>query len=255
MQMSLKLKQPPLPEAVLSDLDPRWKLAALLLASLAVSMLHHVPAAAAALAGALLLALAARLPLRWYLARLGAVAAFLFWFAVMIPFVIPDSKPGLEIGRLHISYGLTVAILVCLKALAIITLVLVHLGTTPLPATLKAAHALHVPGLVVQVAMLAYRYIFVVAGEFVRVRIALRVRGFRSRANRHSYRTLGQVSGTLLVKAYERAEAVGQAMRCRGFDGQFRALAQFRTAAADILFFCVVVAFAAVLLAWSVGQG
>ena len=46
--------------------------------------------------------------------------------------------------------------------------------------------------------------------------------------------TLGQVSGTLLVKAYERAESVGQAMRCRGFDGQFRALAQFRLPALEI---------------------
>jgi cobalt/nickel transport system permease protein len=253
--MSVKLKHLPLSEALPSALDPRWKLAALLLAALAVSTLQHVPAAATALAGAVLLAVLARLPVRWYLARVGAVAAFLFWFVLILPFVIPDTNPGLDIGGLHVPYGLKVAILLCLKALAIITLVLVHLGTTPLPATLKAAHALRVPGLVIQIAMLAYRYIFVVAGEVVRLRIALRVRGFRSRANRHSYRTLGQVSGTLLVKGYERAESVAQAMRCRGFDGRFRALAQSRTTAADILFFCIVVAFAAALLTWSVGHG
>jgi len=98
--------------------------------------------------------------------------------------------------------------------------------------------------------MLAYRYVFVVGEEFVRLRNALRVRGFRSGANRHSYRTIGQVSGTLLVKGYERAERVGQAMRCRGFDGRFRALSSSSTSLADVLFFILVAGAAVSLVAW-----
>jgi cobalt/nickel transport system permease protein len=113
------------------------------------------------------------------------------------------------------------------KAAAILTLMLVLLATAPLEATFKAAHALRVPGLLVQLAMLTMRYTFLFGTELTRMRVALRVRGYRSRVARHSYRTIGHVAGTLLVRGYERAERVGQAMRCRGFDGRFRSLTEF----------------------------
>jgi cobalt/nickel transport system permease protein len=128
------------------------------------------------------------------------------------------------------------------KGLTLVTLMLVLLATAPLDATLKAAHALRVPGLLVQLGLLSTRYVYLLADELGRLRIALRVRGYRNRATRHCYRTVGHVTGTLLVRGYERAERVGQAMRCRGFDGQFRALTEFRTGPADVLAFLAVAA-------------
>jgi cobalt/nickel transport system permease protein len=97
---------------------------------------------------------------------------------------------------------------------------------------------------------LTYRYVFVLAEELRRLRIALRVRGYRNRPTRHSYRTMGHVAGTLLVRGYERAERVGQAMRCRGFDGRFRSLTAFHTTPADVLFFAVVLGGAGALVGW-----
>jgi cobalt/nickel transport system permease protein len=90
----------------------------------------------------------------------------------------------------------------------------------------------------------------VLADELRRLRIALRVRGYRNRASRHSYRTAGHVAGTLLVRGYERAERVGQAMRCRGFDGQFRSLSEFTTHPLDIVAFVLIAAFAVALAVW-----
>ena len=78
---------------------------------------------------------------------------------------------------------------------------------------------------------------------------ALRVRGFRNRPDLHSYRTIGQVAGTLLVRSHERSERLAQAMRCRGFDGRFRSLHAFRTTVADVLAFALVVGYAACVLA------
>ena len=46
----------------------------------------------------------------------------------------------------------------------------------------------------------------------------------------------------------QRGERVGQAMRCRGFDGRFRSLAEFRTRPADCLFFFLMAGGAAALL-------
>jgi cobalt/nickel transport system permease protein len=124
--------------------------------------------------------------------------------------------------------------------------------TAPWEVTLKAAHALRVPGLLVQLVALTYRYLHLLVEEVGRLRIALRVRGYRNRASLHSYRTVGHVAGTLLVRSSERAERVGQAMRCRGFDGRFRSLVDFATRPPDVLAFGLIVAWAGGLLAWDI---
>src|SRR5690348_614948 len=240
-RMTLALDHLPQPDSLLSRLDPRWKLAAFLLAALVIALLRTVTAAILAMGGAVLLVPLARLPLGWYWHRLGSLALFLLVLVLLLPFVIGDSGPGLNIGSLHISwYGLGVAVCLCLKALSLVTLVLVVLTTAPLGTTLKAAHALYVPAVFVQLIMLTHRYIYVLGAELSRLRIALRVRGFRNRASLHSYHTVGHVAGTLLVRGYERGERVAQAMRCRGFDGRFRSLTKFRTTGGDVLFFILV---------------
>jgi cobalt/nickel transport system permease protein len=249
--MTLALEQLPGSDSLVCRLDPRWKLAAVVLAVVAVAMLRTLPAAATALAAVLFLAALSRLPPRWCLSRLAAALLLLGLFAVSLPFLVHGPGPAWDVGPVHISlYGVTVALLLCAKAVAILLLMLTLLATADLSDTLKAAHALHVPGLIVQLVVLTYRYLFVLSSELARLRVALRVRGYRNRATRHSYRTVGHVAGTLLVRGYERAERVGQAMRCRGFDGRFRSLTGFRTRLPDVLFFLAVVTGAAALLAW-----
>src|SRR5262249_12453141 len=157
----------------------------------------------------------ARMPWRWYGQRLLILGVPLAFFVLPMPLLSTEGFP--EAARLA---GVFIA-----KALALATLAAVLLVSAPLDATLKAAHALCVPGLLIQLALLSYRYLFVLGDELARLRVALRVRGFRNRANAHSYRTVGHAAGTLLVRGYERAERVSQAMRCRGFDGRFRSLA------------------------------
>jgi cobalt/nickel transport system permease protein len=139
---------------------------------------------------------------------------------------------------------------VLLKTLAVVTLLLVLLSTAPIYDTLKAARSLHVPGVLVQLVLLTVRYIFLLADEFVRLRTALRVRGYRNRADLHSWRTVGQVAGTLLVRGQERGERVSQAMRCRGFDGAYHTLHDFRTRWQDVAWACAILAAAGGLYAW-----
>jgi cobalt/nickel transport system permease protein len=76
------------------------------------------------------------------------------------------------------------------------------------------------------------------------------VRGFRMRADWHTYRTLGNLAGTLLVRGHERAQRVHQAMLARGFDGTFRSLHRFTTHLRDVLFFLVTLALAVGLAVW-----
>lgn len=237
--MTLAFSAPPCTSSFVSRLDPRWKLAALLFSAAVAAALHTLPAAASALALALLLALLARLPPRWYLQRLAALALFLILFALPLPWLL-DS----------FGHGLTVAALLCAKAVTIVTLLSIVQATAPLETTMKAAHALRLPGLLVQLGLLSYRYLFVLADELARLRIALRVRGYRNRFRRHSYRTIGHIAGILLLRGGERAERINQAMQCRGFDGRFRALTAFRTRRMDVLAFLVIAASSAALAAW-----
>jgi cobalt/nickel transport system permease protein len=97
---------------------------------------------------------------------------------------------------------------------------------------------------------LAYRYAFLLGDEFRRIRIALRTRGFQTRANRHGYRTLGYATGAILVLGADRADRVTAAMRCRGFDGRFRTTITFRTTPADFISCLLAIILIAAIVVW-----
>ena len=251
--MTLAFDLPPAADSCLSRMDPRCKLAALVPAAVLVALVRTVPAAAAALLAALLLAEAARLPRGWLVRRLAWTALLIALFLVWLLFLPDPNGVVYHVAGVNISQtGLERFGAVTLKTLAVVTLMLIVLATAPLHDTLKAAQCLRVPGLFVQLALLTFRYVFLLAEEFVRLRTALRVRGFRNLADMHSWRTVGLAAGTLLVRGSERAERVSQAMRCRGFDGTFRSLHDFRARWQDIALAAALLLMAGGLLGWDV---
>ena len=247
--MTLALRHRDVPDSPPARWDARWKLAAVLVAVAGTAFLNRVPPAAIALgAGAVLLALS-RLPGRWVRTRLAGLALAALPFVLILPFTLDG--PGWDLGPVHVSErGLLAGAAVALRCLAIGAFALVLVGTAPVHHTLAAAHRLRVPGLLVLLALLAYRYAFVLADELRRLRVALRVRGFRAKANRHGYRTLGHVTGAVLVRGADRADRVADAMRCRGFDGRFHTLTAFRTTIGDVAAFVLLTAATIALVIW-----
>src|SRR5262245_20108438 len=128
--MTLSFDLPGVPPSPLSRLDPRWKLAALVPAAAAVAALRGLgPAAAAAAAAGALVALA-RLPPRWYLVRVGVMALFLALFVVFLPFTSHPGETPWQVGPVEVSpHGTLLAALITLKAVAVLTLVLVVWAT------------------------------------------------------------------------------------------------------------------------------
>jgi cobalt/nickel transport system permease protein len=231
--------------------DARWKLAALVLAAFGFAALDGLFPSLIALALGLSLVALARLRWKWVRGKLALFALAALPFLLVLPFTLHADAPGWMVGPVRVSErGLVVGMAVTARCLAIGCLALVLVGSAPLHQTLAAAHALRVPGLFVLIAGLAYRYTHMLAEEYKRVRVALRTRGFRVAATRHGYRTIGHVTGAMLVRGADRAERVADAMRCRGFDGTFHTTAVFRTMKWDVLafaaFFCVTMA----LLLW-----
>jgi len=211
-------------------------LAALALVAVGFALLSNPWPAAAGVALALLLSTLARVPASVLVARLLLLSLGLVPVWVVLP--------------LTADHGTRAAMTLSLRLLAIGTVGLVLLRSAPLPVTLAAAHRIGVPGVLIQIAQLAYRYAFLFFDEARRLRIALKVRGFRARTSAHTYRTTGHTVGTLLVRGGDRAERVADAMRCRGFDGRFHCLYRFRTTAADVLAFLFVVGLTAGLVCW-----
>src|SRR5437016_2716152 len=125
--MTVSFARIPCPDSPVRRLDPRWKLAALVLAAAAVAAMQTGLPAAAALAVALLLARVARVPRSWLLARLGTVGLVLVPFAVTLPFLLTGPEPPLlSWGWVEVSpHGVAAAVTLCAKALAIVTLTLV----------------------------------------------------------------------------------------------------------------------------------
>ncbi|MEY3219242.1 MAG: cobalt transporter component CbiQ [Pseudomonadota bacterium] len=65
------------------------------------------------------------------------------------------------------------------------------------------------------------RYLEVLKEMFQKIQRAMQIRGFKLQTNLHTYRSIGNALGMLLIKSLSKAQRIEQAMRCRGFQGQF----------------------------------
>lgn len=190
-------------------------------AMLLVSAIDAWPAALVAFGLSFVATLWARLPLPTTgRAVAGVMLPVLPWFVLLPTF---DRGNGAEEAALW---------LLRLGAIACLGAVLIH--STGIPRLLEAASALPLPGLLVRIALFAYRFAFVLTTELRRTRIALHCRGFRMKTNAHTFGTLGAVVGGAIVRSEARAERVAQAMNCRGFRGSLPRLSPFNTRTRDV---------------------
>ena len=106
----------------------------------------------------------------------------------------------------------------------------------PIAALGQALNRLGLPKKLTYLLLITYRYLFVIEQEYQRLRRALKIRGFKSGTNLHSYKTFAYLVGMLLVKASARARRVHHAMLCRGFKGRFYSLHQPQPSTSNWLF-------------------
>ena len=243
--------------------DPRWKLASLgvLMAAMAIprpvtedprERLLALSQVLVSFAISLGLVHISRIPLLFALRRLVPAALFLAVFTLLYP-LRPVAGAASLWGAGAWSYDAGAVVsggAISLGALSILLLVIPTFGTSRFDATMKALRALRVPSPLVHVVVFAYRYIYAYADEVIRLRHAMRSRGFRGRPLGHALRTLGHALGGLLVRSVERTEGIQRAMEARGFLGEFKTLDELETRPRDIGKCAAILAIAAVLVAW-----
>ena len=208
-------------------LDPRGKIVVAALFAILIAVANTYAAALAGLALALVYLALARLPLKKVLVRLLVVNSFIVFLWLVLPLTFPGD-PVWRLGPLTVTrQGLASTGLITLKSNAIIIALIALIATVPVVTLGQAMHNLKLPDKLCHLLLFTYRYIYVFEQEYRRLVQAMKIRGFRPRTNLHTYRSYAYLAAMLLVRSFDRAERVFEAMRCRGFQGTFYSLKTF----------------------------
>ncbi|MBO9402466.1 cobalt ECF transporter T component CbiQ [Shimia sp. R9_3] len=220
----------------LTELDPRMRILAMCLFAVVTVALQTLSALAAAFSVSLCLLILSGLPKRRTLKRMAMMDGFIIFMLVLMPFSMPGEAMFTVFGFPASWQGLWKAIEIALTANTVILALMVLVGTME-PVTLgHALHRLRCPEVLVHLLMFTIRYIEVLREEYLRLRGAMKIRGFRPGTNWHTYRSFGYLVGMMLVRAIERSERILSAMKCRGFSGRLFLLQDYALTRRDRLF-------------------
>jgi cobalt/nickel transport system permease protein len=191
--------------------------------------------------------LSIRIPVKIILLRLvtplgmaGVILLIQIFFYGMTPLV------KLNLWGFHLvgyKEGLLRGFLIMGKVLGSVSLIMFLSMTTPVHKLLKAARWFKVPNTWVEIAMLSYRYSFVLLEDAVTIRNAQKVRlGYSSLAR--SLRSFGELMGSTVIRTYDRSIAVYESMVLRGYNGTMQNAAWeerfgIKDAAAVIIFIII----------------
>ncbi|KAF1076392.1 cobalt ECF transporter T component CbiQ [Methanogenium sp. MK-MG] len=225
-------------------IEPRIKIISFGILIVSAVFVGTIPASLFFLAVAVVILLASRLPMRFILTRMKVICVFVIPILVLMPLTVPGT-PLFSAGPVSISQeGVSFAVLVTVRSVTAILLVVTMLGTQRFDTTLKALSLLRVPGIIIQMLLFTYRYIYVMIDEFLRIWSSMRAKGYTFRFNRHGLTIIGNLIGMLLINSYERAERVYQAMIAKGYTGNPISFSPFRVTIPDCLFCAAVITLA-----------
>ena len=222
--------------AYLATVDPRARVLAALGLSLLVVVAGRFSVLGAALAAAVVVCGLSGLPIRVVLKRLLPLNALMLALLLLLP-LTTSGTPLATLGPLRFSReGLRLGAAIALKGNVVMLTLLALLGTMDAGTLGHALSHLRVPDKLTHLLLFTVRYLDVLHREHLRLRAAMKVRGFRPRMDRHTYRTFGYLVGMLLVRSFDRAERILAAMKCRGFRGRFHLLDHFAFSRRDVPF-------------------
>ncbi len=240
-------------DTVLHRLDPRVKIVCTVILSVVVAVTYDTRILILALVFGVLLVSVARLGAVPVLKRLLIANFFIFFLWLTLPFTTPG--PALvRLGPLAVTLaGVERALLITVKTNAILITCIALLNTSRLRDLAHAALHLRVPKKLVLILFFCVRYIDVILAEYHRLVQAMKSRAFVPRADMRTYRAYAHLVGALLVRSYDRAERIYQAMLSRGFEGKFRLFSHFKLKPVDCALGAALLCFTAVLglLQWA----
>lgn len=220
-------------ERPLHRIDPRVRIICATVFAITLVACHRLPVLLGGVIVALIVATAFRMPVRKTARRMAAMDGFILIMVLFLPFTTPGD-PIVTVAGFGASIdGLRHAAEIAIRANAVVLVLLTLVGTMEPVVLGHALHHLRVPRMLVHLLMFTARYIDVLHAEYLRLRQAMKTRGFRPANTRHSWRSFGYLVGMMLVRAFDRSERILKAMKCRGFTGHVPLFNHFRLDQAD----------------------
>lgn len=233
-------------ESLIHDSHPGFRVICAFLFSLVGALVMSLSAAVVIFICGILFAVYARLPMLSLVKRLLFVNGFIFFLWLFLPF----SRPGellFTVGPFTATAeGVLYAAIITLKSNGIVLAATALISTMPVQLMGAGMQSLKLPDKLCRLFLFTWRYVHVMGGEYEKMKRAAVMRGFTPSNSIMTYRTYAWLLGMLLVRSWDRAQVVWQAMLCRGFTGKFYTLNTFKVRLSDWLLLGMTIFFACV---------
>ncbi len=171
----------------------------------------------------LAMVLLSNVSLKMYFLRFGFIPMFAFVIALPWIFLMPG-QPVFSFVGLNVTLpGVMYATTFTLRVTACVSCISLLLFTTRVSDLLHTLRSLKIPGPMVDMLVLVYRYLFSILSELHRMLLGRECRVVSKQRLRDKWSDGGKVVGNFLSRTFSRGENVYKAMRARGYDGTFKA--------------------------------
>ena len=181
----------------------------------------------------------AGIPLRTCFYKLRIVLPLVMAVGLFNPFF--DREILFRIGSVPVSGGVVSMLTLMLKGVLCLMASFLLVASTPFDRICAALRSLHVPGMIVTLLLLTYRYVGVMTEELAVMTNAYHLRAPGQKGIHVS--AWGSFLGQLLLRSMDRAQELYSSMLLRGYDREFRYAAGPRFALRDALSLVCSIAF------------
>ncbi len=173
-----------------------------------------------------------KLPFLYLLKRTLAVSPFAIMVGVFNPFF--DRAPLISDFGITISGGWISFLSIMMRFILTVEAALILISVTGIYKICKALQQSGVPHVFATQLLLLYRYLFVLVEEGVRILRAREIRTFSSKQK--SISLFARLTGSLLIRTFNRSQNIHQAMVSRGFQGHIKLLSVSKIGPTDIYY-------------------
>jgi cobalt/nickel transport system permease protein len=227
--------------SLLHQIDPRAKIIGAICYITTVALINSYTALICACFFSLAMLMIAQLPILAVSKRLLLVNGFTLFLWITLPLTY-GGEYTYHFWFLSLSpEGINLAAHITLKTNTIILTIIALLTTSTIAHLGSALDRMRFPKKICFLLLYSYRYIFVIHQEYLRLLRAAKMRSFSPKTNLHTYKTYAYLFGMTLVKSYNRAQRVHQAMLLRGFNGRLVSLYRYDISKTDVFFLCILV--------------
>ncbi|MDY6967756.1 MAG: cobalt ECF transporter T component CbiQ [Spirochaetota bacterium] len=239
-------------ESLVHTWDTRCKIVFFTIAVFCISMLKIIELSLLAFAFSVIITVVSKIPVKFILQRVMYPILFLLPLFIFLP-LSSGGKILIDLNFFNIYYdGLYISFLIFLKAVSIITLIIMMLGTSTFYQSAMALKALKIPYKLINLMLFTYRYIFVYLEDLRKMRNSLILRGYKSRNWILSIISSANLVGSLLIRSYEQTDRMYNAMILRGFNSEIKYQYEFQIRKDDIIKSVLILLFYSSLLFYQI---